>query len=112
MEHVEGKQFSPEERFFTRIEKRSDLWRSLVEDSSLEREEKEQFIQIIEKQKKVALDPNYCTVDAWAYGIINQILILKDALKETKSAEIGKEAEALFLNLKDDVWDFVWKEVK
>lgn len=110
-EKMEQTFLSPSDRFRSEYRSRIDLWKSMVVESTLAEDVKQQFLDILEKRKEFRIsDRQYETIDDFGY-YTNSILATL-LYKLGKRTDIDHtEAEAVFENIRDDVWAFV-KEIE
>ena len=99
----ESKYISPVELFNRQIDERFNLWTSIIDDSKVKPETKNEIKKLLSYFKE-----NACTkwdsLDGAVYGTISGILTI------TEKEKNNEEANALFENIHDDMWSF-YKEI-
>jgi len=104
LEDQESRPPSPKEKFNQQAPERFELWSSIVDDSEIEDEVKEEIKNALTKFRDKAFNAWDSLDDAVYYTISHLLAISKKSKKKD-------EARAVFENVRDDLWAF-WKEVK
>jgi len=94
----ETEQYQPtEEKFAQQIKDRSATWQEMISESSLSNEDKEKAEQIVREFSQKKFDENNSVIDSFYY-LVSQLLSVFEKYKDA-------EAQAIFANLKDDIWE-------
>lgn len=94
----------PEEKFTQKINDRINLWFSLINDSGVNQNTKEEIKKILSKFQEGALTKWASLGDAF-YGTTSSMLTVIE--RDTNK----KQAQSLFENIRDDIWALE-KEIK
>jgi len=98
--------YSVEDKFKQQIGKRFNLWTSIIEESGVSQETKNEIIKILSDFRDNAFDTNrWQDVGDAFYGVITLMLTA------TEHDDNKAEAKVLFHNIRDDVWA-LFKEIK
>jgi len=106
-ETPEKSYMSPEDRFRNEFHGRIDFWKSIVSESSLPEDVKKEFYTVLDQRKEFKVtNRQYESIDDFDY--FTRSVLVNLVFKELKDrADIDqKELEAVFENIRDDVYAF------
>ncbi|MDO8571141.1 MAG: hypothetical protein Q7R79_00490 [bacterium] len=111
-ENRERSYMSPEDRFRAEFHGRIDFWKSIVRESTLPDDVKDQFYAVLDQRKEFKVtNRQYESVDDFDYYTRSLLVgLVFNKLKHRTDID-QKELEAVFENIRDDVYAFI-KEIK